>query len=208
MQIFNNSGEKLKFLGIGLLKEVYFILKETNPNQIQLICDDLVKKAENFDRSTKISYQIAFYPEEGRTAENLLNKVREKRLPSWNRQHKTVLIAEDEPNNLKLAQDILEISGYATLEATDGQQAIELARSYHPDLILMDIQMPIMNGLEATKVLKADPKTCFIPVIALTAHAMKGDENKVMAAGCEEYITKPLDTRRLLNMVELYLAKN
>ncbi len=208
MQIFNNSGEKLKFLGVGLSKEVYFILKETHPNQIRLICDDLVKKADNFHQFTKISYQIAFYPEEGQTAETLLNKVREKRLPSWNRQQKTVLIAEDEPNNLKLAQGILEVSGYATLEASDGQQAIELARSYHPDLILMDIQMPIMNGLEATKVLKADPKTCFIPVIALTAHAMKGDENKVLAAGCEEYITKPLDTRRLLNMVELYLAKN
>lgn len=208
MQLFDHSEDKLKFLGIGLSKEVYFIITEADLYQSRLICDNLIRKIKNFHQFTNISCQIAFYPEEGQNAESLLNKVREKRLPSWNRQHKTVLIAEDEPNNLKLAQDILEVSGYATLEATDGQQAIELARSYNPDLILMDIQMPVMDGLQATRVLKADPTTRFIPVIALTAHAMKGDEIKVLAAGCEEYITKPLDTHHLLNTVELYLAKN
>ncbi|GEM_PF-617065 len=208
LQIFGDFGKKLKFIGFGLSREIYFILTEVNPHQSHSICDTLVKKLENLFQLTNISYQIAFYPAEGQTAECLLNKVRGKRLPTWNHQHKTVLIAADEPNNLKLAQNILEVSGYATIEATDGQQAIELARSYNPDLILMDIQMPVMDGLEATKVLKADPKTRFIPVIALTAHAMKGDENKVLAAGCEEYITKPLDTQRLLHAVELYLTKN
>lgn len=208
LPLFNTTCEKIYFLGIGLSQEAYFILKEIDSYQSRKICEGLVKEAENQLHLTNISYQMVSFPEEGQTADNLLNKVRGKQQPTWNRHHKTVLIAEDEPNNLKLAQDILEVSGYATLEATDGQQAIELARSYNPDLILMDIQMPVMDGLEATKVLKADPKTRFIPVIALTAYAMKGDEDKVLAAGCEEYLTKPLDTRRLLNMVEIYLAKN
>ena len=114
---------------------------------------------------------------------------------------KVILIVEDDPNSLKLFRDLLQASGYASLEATNGKKSVELAREKKPDLILMDIQMPTMDGLEATKILKAGAETRNIPIIALTSYAMKGDEEKIREAGCDAYITKPIDTREFLKKV-------
>jgi CheY-like chemotaxis protein len=118
-----------------------------------------------------------------------------------------ILIVEDEPRNLKLIRDLLEVSGYIILEAIDGKQGVEIAKAKKPDLILMDIQMPVMEGFEATRILKADERTRDIPIMALTAHAMEGDEEKVKAAGCDGYVSKPIDTRGFLNKVTEHLAR-
>jgi len=120
---------------------------------------------------------------------------------------RVVLIVEDDPKNLKLIRDLLQIRGYTTLEATDGKQGVDMARAKMPDLILMDIQMPVMDGFEAISILKADPVTKSIPIIALTAFAMQGDREKCMEAGCNDYITKPLDTRAFVTKVKEYLVK-
>lgn len=119
---------------------------------------------------------------------------------------KRVLIVEDDPKNMTLFRDLLGVSGYETLEATDGKQGVEIARANRPDLILMDVQMPVMDGLEATKILKADPVTNDIPIVALTASAMRGDEEKTLEAGCDAYMTKPIDIKEFLRMVAEYLA--
>jgi CheY-like chemotaxis protein len=118
-----------------------------------------------------------------------------------------ILIVEDEPRNLKLIRDLLEVSGYMVLEAIDGRQGVEIAKAKKPDLILMDIQLPVMEGFEATRILKADERTRDIPIVALTAYAMKGDEEKIKAAGCNGYIPKPIDTRGFLNKITEYLAR-
>jgi two-component system, cell cycle response regulator DivK len=120
---------------------------------------------------------------------------------------RVILIVEDNPKNLKLIRDLLQIRGYTTLEATDGKQGVDMARAKMPDLILMDIQMPVMDGFEAISILKADPVTKSIPIIALTAFAMQGDREKCMEAGCNDYITKPLDTRVFMTKVKEYLEK-
>jgi len=120
---------------------------------------------------------------------------------------KSVLIVEDDPKILKLIQAILKGSGNITLEATDGKQAVALAKDKKPDLILMDIQMPVMNGLEATRILKNDEQTKAIPIIALTAYAMKGDEENIRKAGCDDYMTKPFETKVFLEKVKEYLSK-
>ncbi len=114
---------------------------------------------------------------------------------------KMILIVEDEPKNMTLLRDLLQVSGYETIEATDGKQGVELARSKKPDLILMDVQMPVMDGLEATRILKADAATSSIPVLALTTYAMKGDEERILEAGCDGYLAKPLDIQELLKEV-------
>ena len=119
---------------------------------------------------------------------------------------KLILIVEDEPRNLKLCRDLLQVSGYTTIEATDGKQGVKLAKSKKPDVILMDIQMPKMDGLEATRILKADTTTGNIPILALTSYAMKGDEEKILQAGCDRYITKPIDIKELLKKVAEYLS--
>ena len=120
---------------------------------------------------------------------------------------RVILIVEDDPRNLKLIRDLLQIRGYTTLEATDGKQGVDMARAKMPDLILMDIQMPVMNGFEATNILKADPVTKSITIVALTAFAMQGDREKCMEAGFNDYITKPLDTRAFMTKVKEYLEK-
>ena len=120
---------------------------------------------------------------------------------------KVVLIVEDEPKNLKLLRDLLQVWGYETLEAGNGKEGIEEASAHKPDLILMDIQMPVMGGLEATSILKAEAETKDIPIIALTSYAMKGDEDKMMAAGCDGYITKPIDTREFQRKIREYLSR-
>ncbi len=119
---------------------------------------------------------------------------------------KVILIVEDEPKNLKLVSDLLQRFGYATIEATDGEQGVELAKSNKPDLILMDVQMPKMDGLEATRILKADTTTGNISILALTSYAMKGDEERILQAGCDGYLAKPLDIKELLKMVAEHLS--
>ena len=119
---------------------------------------------------------------------------------------KIVLIAEDDPNNMKLFQDLLQVKEYSTLGATNEKQSVEIAKEKKPDLILMDIQMPVMDGFEATKILKADVATKEIPILALTSFAMSGDEQRILKAGCDGYITKPIDTREFLKKVEEYLS--
>ena len=120
---------------------------------------------------------------------------------------KVILVVEDEPKNLKLVCDLLQACGYTTIEATDGKQGVELAKVRKPDLILMDIQMPVMDGLEATRILKTDTTTKDIPVLALTSYAMKGDEERILEAGCNGYLAKPFDIQELLKEVGKYFLE-
>ncbi len=119
---------------------------------------------------------------------------------------KLILIIDDEPKNIILLRDLLQVSGYLTIEVTNGKQGIELAKTSKPDLILMDIQMPVMDGLEATRILKADATTRNIPVLALTSYAMKGDKERILEVGCDGYLAKPLDIKELLKTVAEYLS--
>ena len=112
-----------------------------------------------------------------------------------------VLIVEDNALNMELATDILEAAGLKVLQAGDASQGIELARSRQPNLILMDISLPGMDGLQATAALKNDVQTNQIPVIALTAHAMKGDKERILSAGCDYHLTKPIDPATLVETV-------
>ena len=109
---------------------------------------------------------------------------------------KIVLIVEDNDLNMKLFHDLLEAHGYGTLQTKDGMEAMKLAREHRPDLILMDIQLPEISGLEVTKWLKEDPDLRDIPIIAVTAFAMKGDEEKIRQGGCEAYIAKPISVTK------------
>lgn len=108
-----------------------------------------------------------------------------------------ILVVEDNMLNMELAVDVLGAAGYTVLQAENAERGIALARAEKPALILMDVRLPGMDGLSATGILRAEPETREIPVVALTAHAMKGDEEKALAAGCKGYITKPIDTRAL-----------
>ena len=112
-----------------------------------------------------------------------------------------VLIVEDNPANMTLAVFLLESAGHAVITATDAEAGLTLARTEQPNLILMDIQLPGMDGLQATTLLKGDDATCAIPVIALTALAMKGDEERIRAAGCDGYIAKPLSYKDFLAVI-------
>jgi two-component system cell cycle response regulator DivK len=117
----------------------------------------------------------------------------------------TILMVEDNPTNMRLAAYVLESAGHRVLTAADAETGLTLARASLPDLILMDIQLPGMDGLAATAHLKADPATRAIPVIALTALAMKGDEERIRAAGCDGYIAKPMNYRELLSTIAAWL---
>lgn len=117
-----------------------------------------------------------------------------------------VLLVEDNSANLALATFLLQSAGHVVLTATDAEAALMLARGEHPELILMDIQLPGMDGLEATALLKRDEMTRSIPVIALTALAMKGDEQRIRAAGCDGYISKPLAYKDFLATISAVLA--
>lgn len=119
---------------------------------------------------------------------------------------KKVLIVEDNDLNMKLFNDLLEAQGYNTLQTRDGVEALKMAREHRPDLILMDIQLPEISGLEVTKWLKEDDDLRAIPVIAVTAFAMKGDEEKIRGGGCEAYIAKPISVTSFLRTVERFLA--
>ena len=118
---------------------------------------------------------------------------------------KKVLIVEDNELNMKLFNDLLDAHGYATIQTKDGMEALELARHHRPDLILMDIQLPEVSGLEVTKWLKEDDELAKIPVIAVTAFAMKGDEEKIREGGCEAYISKPISVSSFLDTVKSFL---
>ena len=115
--------------------------------------------------------------------------------------NETVLVIEDNEMNMKLVRSLLQIGKYSVLEAVDAESGIQLAREHHPDLILMDIQLPGMDGLTATREIKNDPAAKDITVIALTSYAMQGDEEKARNAGCIGYISKPIDTRSFLETV-------
>ena len=121
---------------------------------------------------------------------------------------KSILIVDDNAQNLKLARVVLANEGFDVHTASNAEDALQLLRTVTPRLILMDIQLPGMDGLELTRRLKADPATRAIRVIALTAYAMKGDDEKAFAAGCDGYITKPIDVERLPVVVSSYLAEH
>ena len=118
---------------------------------------------------------------------------------------KTVLVVEDNDLNMKLFHDLLEAHGYNILQTKDGMEALRMAREHRPDLILMDIQLPEVSGLEVTKWIKEDDELKSIPVVAVTAFAMKGDEEKIREGGCEAYISKPISVANFLETVEKYL---
>lgn len=116
-----------------------------------------------------------------------------------------ILIVEDNELNMKLFRDLLEAHGYETQESRDGQEALEMARSVMPDLVLMDIQLPVISGLDVAKAMKADDTLKHIPIIAVTAFAMKGDEEKIRQGGCEAYLSKPISLTSFLETVERFL---
>lgn len=119
----------------------------------------------------------------------------------------TILIVEDNPLNMELARDILEARGYTVLEANTAQEGIEAVQQHKPALVLMDVQLPGMDGLTATKLLRQDSTLSQVCIVALTAHAMKGDEEKVLEAGCNGYISKPIDTRQFPLQIADFLQK-
>jgi two-component system, cell cycle response regulator DivK len=119
---------------------------------------------------------------------------------------KKILIVEDNELNMKLFDDLLGAHGYETVKTRDGMKVLELARQHRPDLILMDIQLPEVSGLDVTKWLKADEGLKAIPVIAVTAFAMKGDEDKIRQGGCEDYISKPISISEFIGTVQKYLG--
>ena len=118
----------------------------------------------------------------------------------------TILIVDDNASNLKLMRVLLEAEGYVIRTAVHAYEALQVLREFHPRLILMDLQLPGMDGLTLTRELKANPQTAVIAIVAITAYAMKGDEEKALAAGCNGYITKPVDTRRLAQQIAHHLA--
>jgi two-component system cell cycle response regulator DivK len=120
---------------------------------------------------------------------------------------KTVLIVEDNELNMKLFHDLLDAHGYRTVQTRNGMEALELARKHRPDLILMDIQLPEVSGLEVTKWLKEDDELRSIPIVAVTAFAMKGDEERIRAGGCEAYISKPISVSEFLATVKQFLKE-
>lgn len=119
---------------------------------------------------------------------------------------KTVLIVEDNELNMKLFNDLLVAHGYKTLQTADGMEALELTRRHKPDLILMDIQLPEVSGLEVTKWIKEDDELKSIPVIAITAFAMKGDEQKIREGGCEAYLAKPITVSTFISTVREFIG--
>lgn len=118
---------------------------------------------------------------------------------------KTILIVEDNDLNMKLFHDLLEAHGYRTVQTKDGMEALKLAREHHPDLILMDIQLPEVSGLEVTRWIREDADLKSIPIVAVTAFAMKGDEEKIREGGCEAYIAKPISISKFLETIESFL---
>jgi len=120
---------------------------------------------------------------------------------------KKILIVEDNPQNMRLLEMLLGAKGYTLLKAINGEEAIDTATRERPDLIIMDIQLPTMSGLEATKRLRQSPDSSHTPIIAITAYAMKGDREKLLAAGCDAYLSKPINTRELPGIISEMLLQ-
>ncbi|MBI4968460.1 MAG: response regulator [Rhodospirillales bacterium] len=119
---------------------------------------------------------------------------------------KTILIVEDNDLNMKLFNDLLSAQGYRTIQTKDGTKVMEMLRAQRPDLVLMDIQLPEISGLDITRMIKADPALKAIPVIAVTAFAMKGDEEKIREGGCDGYIAKPISVGTFIETVKKFLG--
>jgi len=121
--------------------------------------------------------------------------------------HRTVLVVEDNDMNMQLVEYLLEEGGYEIVKATSGEEALALTRSetQRPDLILMDIHLPGMDGLSVVREMKSDQRTNRIPILALTAHAMRGDKDRFLEAGCDGYISKPIDVKTFLTSIEQYI---
>ena len=130
----------------------------------------------------------------------------ESRRPLGSYMPKTVLIVEDNELNMKLFRDLLQAYGYATLQTRNGLEVLALARTHRPNLILMDIQLPEVSGLDVTKWLKEDDDLRAIPVVAVTAFAMKGDEERIRQGGCEAYISKPISVAKFLETVRRFVG--
>jgi two-component system, cell cycle response regulator DivK len=118
---------------------------------------------------------------------------------------KRILVVEDQEDNRRILRDLLTNAGYEIVEAENGEQALAFAARERPDLILMDIQLPLLDGYEVTRRIKADPALRAIPIIAITSYALSGDENKARAAGCDAYVTKPYSPRALLAKIREYV---
>ena len=119
---------------------------------------------------------------------------------------KQVLIVEDNELNMKLFRDLIEASGYQTIQTRNGMEALDLARKHRPDLILMDIQLPEVSGLDVTRWIKADAELRAIPVVAVTAFAMKGDEERIREGGCEAYLSKPISVGKFIETVRRFVG--
>jgi two-component system, cell cycle response regulator DivK len=120
---------------------------------------------------------------------------------------KRILVVEDQEDNRQIIRDLLSATDYEIMEAESGEQALEAVAKQRPDLILMDIQLPGMDGYEATRRIKADPALRLIPIIAVTSYALSGEEQKARAAGCDEYVPKPYSPRQLLAKIRQYLLE-
>lgn len=119
--------------------------------------------------------------------------------------NRRILVVEDHEDNRRILRDLLTSRGYDLVEAEDGEQALTMARDRRPDLILMDVQLPLLDGYEVTRRLKANPSLRAIPVIVVTSYALSGDESKARAAGCNGYVSKPYNTRQLLAKIQEYV---
>jgi two-component system, cell cycle response regulator DivK len=119
--------------------------------------------------------------------------------------NRCILVVEDQEDNRRILRDLLTNSGYNLVEAEDGAQALTMAQHKRPDLILMDVQIPVLDGYEVTRRLKADPELRAIPIIVVTSYALSGDESKARAAGCNGYVSKPYSTRQLLAKIREYV---
>ena len=119
---------------------------------------------------------------------------------------KRILVVEDQEDNRRILRDLLAHSGYQVFEIDNGEEALAAATEHHPDVILMDIQLPLLDGYEATRRIKADPALRHIPIIVVTSYALSGDENKARAAGCDAYVAKPYSPRALLEKIRQYAA--
>ena len=118
---------------------------------------------------------------------------------------KRILVVEDQEDNRRILRDLLTSLGYALIEALTGEEGVTMAETHRPDLILMDIQLPVMDGYEATRRIKADPSLRSIPIIAVTSYALSGDEEKARAAGCNDFVPKPYSPRQLLAKIREFL---
>ena len=121
---------------------------------------------------------------------------------------KRILVVEDQPDNLQILRDLLTSEGYQIIEAQDGEEGIRAAAAERPDLILMDIQLPRLDGYEATRRIKADPALRAIPIIVVTSYSLSGDEAKARAAGCDDFVPKPYSRRHLMAKIKAYLPNS